>query len=392
MKNRILLVSLFGDVNTDHNYRIGNIYKAFEGLDRYIITADFNHATKQYKPKDTTSYIHYLHVPAYSKNLSIRRLYSHVVFAIKLLSYLNSLSTLPQLIYCAMPASLTAYCCGRFCKRNNIKFVIDVIDLWPDSLFPISRKFEFIKPFIYPWSYITNKAYSMADYISAESKKYAQVALSKSNTKKWSYTYLGVDVEEMNNLVASSNAINRSDDGQIWICYGGSLGNSYDFDSILKAIKYIDSKGIKYKFLFVAEGEYADMINSYILENKLNAVITGRMPYNDYLKYLSCCDIAINSFKKTTEVVYSYKFNDYVGLKLFVLNNLQGETAEMVDDYQIGINFRENNLSEILFDVCSNWEKYKLWKENSTNLINEKLNTAMIYNQLSSHVLSEFNL
>ena len=392
MPSKILFVSLFGDVKSEHNYRIGNVYKAFDGLDRFVITADFNHATKQYKPQDTTSFIHYIHVPSYNKNLSINRLYSHVVFSIKLYKYLKSLTILPQIIYCAMPASLTAYFCGKFCKSNNIKFVVDVIDLWPDSLFPISRKFQLIKPLIAPWSYITNKAYSMADYISAESKKYAQVALSKSNTKKWSYTYLGVDIEEMNSLVASSNAINRTDNNEIWICYGGSLGNSYDFDSILKAIKNIDKQGIKYKFLFVAEGEYGDKINKYIDDNNLNALITGRMPYNDYLKYLSVCDIAINSFKKTTKVVYSYKFNDYVGLKLFVLNNLSGETAEMVNDYQIGLNFNEDNLSQILFDVCTNWDKYKLWKDNSTKLINEKLNTSLIYSKLSSRILSEFNL
>ena len=392
MKNRILLVSLFGDINTDHNYRIDNIYKAFEGFDRFIVTADFNHATKEYKPENEYDFVHYIHVPAYQKNLSIKRIYSHIVFAIKLYKYLNGLIILPQLIYCAMPASLTAYCCGKYCKKRNVKFVIDVIDLWPDSLFPISRKFKFFKPFLYPWTYITNKAYSMADYISAESKKYSIVALSKAKTTKSSYTYLGVDLEEMNRLVLSSKVENRTENNEIWICYGGSLGNSYDFDSILEAIKYIDSERVKYRFFFVADGEGKNQINEYIRQNKLNAEVTGRMPYNDYLKYLSRCDIAINSFKKTTEVVYSYKFNDYVGLKLFVLNNLQGETSEMVNDYSIGLNFNENNLSKILFEVCNNWDEYKSWKDNSIRLINEKLNSSLIYNKLSSSIQRELKL
>ena len=116
------------------------------------------------------------------------------------------------------------------------------------------------------------------------------------------------------------------------------------------------------------------------------------MPYNDYLKYMSCCDIAINSFKKTTEVVYSYKFNDYVGLKLFVLNNLPGETADMINEYSIGRNFNETNLSKILLEVCSNWHSYKLWKDNSIRLINEKLSTTKIYNQLASHIIAELEL
>ena len=392
MKNRILLVSLFGDVNTDHNYRVDNIYKAFQEFDRFIVTADFNHATKQYKPLSQSDNIHFIHVPAYQKNLSIKRIYSHIVFAIKLYNYLCGLDILPQMIYCAMPASLTAFYCGRFCKRRKIKFVVDIIDLWPDSLFPISHKFRALKPILFPWAFITNRAYSMADYISAESKKYAEVALRKSKTTKWSYTYLGVDIEEMNRLVLSSKVPNRTDDNEIWICYGGSLGNSYDFDSILEAVKFIDSEGIKYRFFFVSEGECRFEIEKYIQQHQLNAEITGRMPYNDYLKYLSRCDIAINSFKPTTKVVYSYKFNDYVGLKLFVLNNLRGETADMVNEYSIGRNFDEKNLSKILFEVCYNWETFKLWKENSIKLIEEKLNSDLIYTKLALHILSELNL
>ncbi|MEI8271108.1 MAG: hypothetical protein WCG08_00630 [Paludibacter sp.] len=392
MKKRILLVSLFGDINTDHNYRVDNIYKAFHNFDMFIVTADFNHATKQYKPENKTDFVHFVHVPAYQNNLSIRRIYSHIVFAIKLYKYLCGLDLLPQLIYCAMPASLTAFYCGRYCKRRKIKFVVDVIDLWPDSLFPISQKYKLIKPLIFPWTYITNKAYSMADYISAESKKYAEVALRKSKTTKWSYTYLGVDIDEMNKLVLSSKVPDRIDDDEIWICYGGSLGNSYDFDSILEAIKFIHSEGIKYRFFFVAEGECRNQISKYIQENKLNAEITGRIPYNDYLKYLSRCDIAINSFKPTTKVVYSYKFNDYVGLKLFVLNNLQGETADMIDDYSIGRNFNGNNLSQILLEVSNNWDSYKTWKENSTKLINEKLNSDMIYKKLADNIILELKV
>ncbi|MEI8274151.1 MAG: glycosyltransferase [Paludibacter sp.] len=392
MDRFILFISLFGDVNIDYNCRIGKVYNAFEGFDRLIVTADFNHSSKQYKSYHNSTFTKYIHVPSYQKNLSIKRVYSHIVFAIKLKKYLNRVEVLPKLIYCTMPSSLSAFYCGKFCKKKDVRFVIDVIDLWPDSLFPISFKFKLLKPFIYPWKFITNQAYSMADYISAESNMYAKIALSKGTTSSWSYTYLGVDVEEMNRLVLDSNLITLAKNDEIWICYGGSLGNSYDFDSILKAIKYIDDKAVKYRFFFVGGGEYQEYISKYIQLNNLNVEITGRIPYNDYLKYLSCCDIAINSFKKTTEVIYSYKFNDYVGLKLFVLNNLVGETADIVKDYQIGLNFNEFNLPEILFDVCDNWDHYKSWKNNSIKLIDDKLNTSKIYNQLSNHILSELKI
>jgi len=392
MNKSIILVSLFGDYGLDNNDRISNVFNAFPDYNRFVITSDFNHATKCFKESSQSDFIKYIHVPNYKTNISFRRLYSHIVFAFKLTRFLNSCKIKPTFIYCAMPSSLAAYMCGKYCKKNDIKFVVDVIDLWPDSLLPISSLFKLLKPVIFPWRYITYQAYSMADYISAESEEYAKIALKKSKSMFYSYTYLGIDVNKTKILVSNSKfkCIEKAED--IWICYGGSLGNSYDFETLLDAIKYIHNKNIKYKFIFVGDGELKDYILKYSDANQLNVEITGRLPYNDYLKYLSICDIAINTFKESTKVVYSYKFNDYVASHLFVLNNLRGETSEMVNDYSIGLNFDKNNLSQILYEVCSKWEEYKVWKTNSIKLIEEKLETKIIYSRLSMDILRKLNL
>lgn len=124
----ILLVSLFGDIYTN-NSRISNIFHYTSNLTINVVTSDFNHGSKRYKECIDNINNHYLHVPAYKKNISIERIYSHIVFAYRLKKFLNSLQEIPTVIYCAMPTSTAAYVCGKYCKKHGVKFVIDVIDL-----------------------------------------------------------------------------------------------------------------------------------------------------------------------------------------------------------------------------------------------------------------------
>ena len=79
----ILLVSLYGDIYTN-NSRISNIFHYTSNLTINVVTSDFNHGSKRYKECIDNINNHYLHVPAYKKNISIERIYSHIVFAYRL--------------------------------------------------------------------------------------------------------------------------------------------------------------------------------------------------------------------------------------------------------------------------------------------------------------------
>ena len=155
---------------------------------------------------------------------------------------------------------------------------------------------------------------------------------------------------------------------------------SYDFEVLLDAIKSIHGR-YKYKLWFIGDGVRRDEISLYINENKLNAEITGFLPYEQLLGYLSYCDIAVNIFRKNTKVVYSYKFNDYVAMDCFVLNSLKGETADLVDEYQIGrnFNFSDHSLGDVLEDTLAHWQDYCKWNLNCKNFVEKKLNKAEIY-------------
>lgn len=377
---KYIFVSAFTNI-VDKNNRIRTIIKKLEG-EKIVLTTDFNHGKKRYynvgEAEDEKQVL--LHVTSYKSNLSLLRIWSHFVFAWRVRGYLNSLREKPRAIYCSMPTSSSAYICAKYCKKKGIKLVIDVIDLWPDSLLPIIKGQIILKALLWPWTYLTRYAYKYADVIMGESVKYANEAKRFNKHASVYPIYLGVDMSIIKKVKTKNPVHLDKPKDEIWIAYAGALGVSYGFESLLEAVKSIHGK-FKYKLWFVGDGVCHDEIATFIKRNGLNAEITGFLPYEDLLGYLEYCDIAVNIFRSKTKVVYSYKFNDYVAMNCFVLNSLEGETAEMVNEYQIGRNFNYSDmpLSVAIEDTLANWGEYSTWKKNHQQLIDEKLDKEKIY-------------
>ena len=379
--NRFILVSAFSNITVTKNSRMSAIFNHIDG-EITVLTTDFNHRKKKYYEAEEidSPYQVNLHVPTYKSNISIKRVWSHIIFAKQVRKYLMSLSYKPQAIYCTAPTSSSAYICAKYCRKNGIKFVLDVIDLWPDSLLPLVKGKSIFKAILFPWNIITHYAYRNADVIIGESVKYANEAKRFNNKAEVYPVYLGVDVDYINTVYSKNSACLSKPENEIWIGYAGSLGESYDFDTLLKAVKSIHDK-YNYKLWLIGDGNKRSSIEKTIKRLEINAEITGFLTHEQLLGYLSYCDIAVNIFRENTKVVYSYKFNDYVATNCFVLNSLEGETADMVEEYRIGKNFdfRDNSLDYVLDETLLHWGEYSKWKDNAKRLIEEKLDKNKIY-------------
>jgi len=392
-KKRIITIAAFGhDMRENTNERSASFVRAFRqaGYEILHVSSDFDHAHKSYiniadEENVNGVCVKHLHVSSYSKNLSFKRIISHLQFACKLRTFLKNQVELPDYIYCVTPTSTSAYVAGKFCHRKGIPFILDIIDVWPDSLIPI-YKTKLISILTFPWSYISYSAYKMADFICGESVKYAEHVHKYNPKVPWMPIYLGVSKSKIKKLIESSNVIVPPKSTFIRLCYGGDLGNSYGFEGILNALLYIQDKGVNYEMYFVGCGDREKYIREFAVKHNLNIKITGKLPYGDYLKYLSSCDIAFNSFAPKTKVVHSYKFNDYMATNNFVMNNLEGETADMVDKYKIGINYQDESAGEVLYEVCKSWNLYKKYKDNIPGFVNEVLDVNLIYPKAISEI------
>lgn len=391
---KIIIVSLFY-YETSDNIRISTVYNLLKerNADVELITTGFNHRTKKkhnklFHPRDIT----FLKVPGYKKNLSIGRLFSHFVFALRLSSYLKNLTFKPSKIYCIVPTVSSGWVCARYCRRNQVPLAVDVIDLWPESLIVLSQKKKILQWLTFPMQWMARKVYAAADFLYAGSVDYATHA-GRFNVKTKSVpVYLGTDVPRFQALVSGSSMEIHKPRQQIWIAFGGMLGNSYDIDIILEGFKKLMKKDVDdVKLIFIGDGQERERIGQFKKKTGLDIEITGFLKYADYLKYLSYADIAINSFKECTRVAYSYKFNDYVAAGIPVANNVKGEMWELVEQYQLGRNFlhNANSLSECLYEMFANPEQLSEMKKNATFVATKVLDKKVIYKDMLHQLIKE---
>ena len=391
------MISAYVNAFSQNNNRVQNVGRIFKTKEWHVklLTQNFNHSDKQYYNIDNNNLLFdtdFIKVVSYKTNINIHRIVSHIQFAYKVNKYLCKNAQQYDLIYTTMPTIISAFLILRKCEKFGIPLVADVIDIWPESMYKYSGKLRSLLRFVLsPLKLMANHIYSHANILVTASKKYAEFTsnVRKSNVRHF---YLGIDIENVSSLIKKSSIkIFSKEKEEIWIVYGGSLGNEYDFDVIIEALILLKEKQINYKMIFLGGGDIQDNIQKKIDKYGLNAIITGRLPYHDYLNWLSRCDIAINSFRKDSLVAYSYKFNDYLASGCCILNNLKGETAELINKYKIGLNFdyNENTLAKIILKLAMDYELIKNFKANAQQPINKELSKKVIYNNYYEYVVND---
>ena len=203
---KFALVSPFVNPFSYSNSRVFSIAEVFKknGSLPVIVTTNFDHNSKKkyVKLKEESLYETILiEVPQYKRNLGILRVISHIVFAFKVKSFFKRNLSNYSIVYCTTPSTLAPFFLSRLCNRYNVTFILDVIDLWPESYFVFFKKFDFlIKLFLFPWTLVSKLTYRQSTLVIAESKEYARY-VSKFRKDKVVGYYLGVNVEYQKELI-----------------------------------------------------------------------------------------------------------------------------------------------------------------------------------------------
>lgn len=123
VKGKVIIIANFasrldGTANGRFTYLAEMI--ASSGVNVEVITSTFRHSTKTNDNSVTGVYksnIILIPEPGYSKNISLKRLYSHWVWGRNVRKYLDSLNQVPSVIYCAIPSLTVAVQAAKYCKK-----------------------------------------------------------------------------------------------------------------------------------------------------------------------------------------------------------------------------------------------------------------------------------
>lgn len=317
---KILVIANFTKLpNENGNSRFTYILDLLdkEKCDIELITSSFSHGQKKQREKEEYNVgykITLIDEPGYKKNVSLKRFYSHYIFAQNVKKYLSKIEK-PDVIYCAIPSLDVAKVCAKFAEKNNIEFIIDVQDLWPEA-FKMVFSIPVISDIIfYPMQKNADYIYSKADYIFAVSNTYAdRAAKSNKKYKQKNSVFLGTDLEKFDKAKEEFK-IEFSDD-VVRVAYIGTLGHSYDIKCVIDSIKILYDKGLKnILFVVMGDGPLQEVFESYGKEKDVNCEFTGRLGYDEMIGKLCSCDIAVNSITKGAAQSIINKVGDYAAAR-----------------------------------------------------------------------------
>ncbi len=391
MKKKLLIIANFVSLpNEGENCRFIYIANKIDKtkFDVEIIISNFYHTnkTKRNELQENFDYkITLIGEPGYKKNISLKRFYSHFVFAQNVKKYLKTIEK-PDVIYCAIPTLDVSKVASKYAKENNIKFIIDVQDLWPEAFKMVFNIPVLSDIIFYPMKKIADYTYSRADAIIAVSETYKQRALSVNKKSKSAVSvFLGTDLEYFDKAKNETKTV--SNDDIVRIAYVGTLGHSYDIKCVIDSIKILNEKGIKnIVFIIMGEGPLKEEFENYAKEKNVVCEFTGRLEYEEMVRKLCSCDICINSMTKGAAQSIVNKVGDYAASGLPVINNQENEEyRNLVNDYQIGFNVESNNAEEMAEKIEILYKDKELCRKfgnNNRRLAEEKFDRKETYKEI----------
>lgn len=355
-----------------------------------IVTSRFDHISKKQRVAqefDLKTKITLLDEPTYKKNVCLQRFVSHHSFGKQLKKYLE-IREKPDVIYCAVPSLDCAYYAAVYAKKNGIKFIIDVQDLWPEAFKMIFRMPIISDIVFYPMTRRANFIYSCADVIVGVSKTYCDRAkiVNKRNAECIP-VFLGTKLDLFDKYV-QQNRVRRTDNKFV-LGYCGTLGHSYDIKCVLDAMIRLRDQGYNdISFWIMGDGPLKSDFEKYALDNHLDVVFYGRVSYPKMCGLLASCDACMNPISKNAAQSIINKHGDYAATGLPVISTQSNpEYQSLIEKYECGINCRCSDpvsVAEAIQYLIDHREECTTMGNGSRDLARKKFDRTHSYEKIIS--------
>jgi hypothetical protein len=308
-------------------------FLAAEGHEVEYVTGNFSHARKEHFPIDEIRHhqnvlpykLSVLKIFGYNDHLSIRRVLVHLFVALRMFVHLlPRLADKDIVVIPSRPPELI-FAISVLKLRYDIRMIVDIRDVWPDSL-PTHSKLKFwifriyCNIFLYPSLPRADRFLHTAPSFAAWLKRYAP-------NKRSTFIPLGYDAKRWQ----STRRIDGGEsDSVIELVYVGAVTRQIDLSGVLRAV----TNDARYRLIIIGDGESLDDLKRTAdLIEMNNIVFTGFIPYEDVVEQMKSMHIGIIPM---TGHAMPNKFFDYIAACRPILALGDNDAARFALDYDIG--------------------------------------------------------
>lgn len=382
LKKNIWIIDPYSEIPKE-GWRHGRYYliaKALSdnGYDVQLFISNFSHKDK--KTIDNLEVIrinsnfNIVIVPSvrYKNHISFDRIRYEKTFASNITANKHNLP-LPNVVILKEPAIFMFDNLKPLLKISSAKIIIDIMDLWPELFeLKLPKKMRWLgKLIFYPFYLKRKNIINTASVLTAVAPDYLEIGLKINDKIPSEVIYWGCDTASINSLVNSNNdyllpALKLpSKNKNIWGIYAGTLGESYDVITLIKAAKIMENEFPELKFLIAGAGPLEEMVKDCAAVNK-NIFFLGSLPTNQLYQLFKFCDFGFSTYTDASPVSMPIKCYDYLAAGLPLVNSLKRNLGTLIQEHQIGYQYEAsdyNSLVETLKKLMNEKENLNSMKE-----------------------------
>lgn len=276
-------------------------------------------------------------------------------FSYALTSFLAGIFIKTDLIVATSPQFFTALAGSFLSFFKRKKWVMEVRDLWPESIVAVGamKKGSIIRFF----EWLELRLYKSATHIVVVTDAFKQKICDRGiNSNKISVFKNGVNLELYKSSPKNIDLLKKHKIGveKIIIGYIGTHGMAHGLSFIIECVKELECLSPNLFFLFLGDGAEKKKLISLAKElNLSNILFLDSVAKSEVVEYLNITDVALVNLKKsdTFLTVIPSKIFEAAAMKKPMLLGLEGETKGIIEKYGAGICFEPENKKDFIASV-----------------------------------------
>jgi len=270
-----------------------------------------------------------------------------------LTSFFAGLSEKKDIVISTSPQFFTSLSGFLLSRKKNVKWIFEVRDLWPESLWMLKRK-----SFIYKlFSWFEYFFYNKADKIVVVTNSFKNTIVKNGiSPKKINVFFNGSYFEDTptNNKDAALIRKNLKLNDKVILGYIGTFGIAQKLPFFLDLANKLYKRYPSIHLLFIGDGaDREEMVKKVIANNIKNITILPPIPKNEVNKYLSAIDFGLVPLRNNPvyHKVIPSKIFEVAAMKKPILLGVEGEVKDIINKYNIGISFKPEDPNDFLEKV-----------------------------------------
>ncbi len=400
------------DSSNERLYRIGILADKLIKRGHEVIwwSSTLDHIKKRHRHSKDHSislspkyHLKLLHSLIYKKNISLIRVINHYGVA-KKFAKLSKYEPTPDIIISSVPPLELSLAAVKYGKKRGVPVILDARDMWPDIFVDIVPKWGrwLFKMALYPMFRIAKSAFKGASAIIGITPDFVNWGINYAERVR---TNIDCDFplgyqDKIPNTEAIKQAedfwdglgINNFDKNEFTICYFGTIGPWFEFDTIIKAVDKLNALKLSFNFVLCGDGDY---LNQYqeIAKNYPNIIFPGWVGEAQIWTLMRRSKVGLLPYRSTKDFQVSIpnKIPEYLSAGLPVISSLQGISNEIITVHDCGITYENGDpesLASVLENLYYNPNKLKTLSKNAYKLFQGKFVAEKVYGQLIDYLES----